>query len=148
MHEHKRKRKITRENLDDELSKAICDLMDTALTPIYNNGKLRILGYFSKLFIDACEPTPDIVLDFNSQSNAIIFLPPELQNKIFYHLRHPIAELIRHDWVYLITQRRHDVCDYDDDGDDNHDDDDDGDDKHDDDDDDGDANHDADDGDA
>ena len=89
MHVHELTRKIARENLDDELSKAICDLMDTALTPIYNNGKLRIFGYFSKLFIDMYETTPDIALDYNAQSNAIKSLPAELQNKIFYHLRHP-----------------------------------------------------------
>ena len=118
MHVPKRKRKITRENLGSELSKAIKDLFDTALTPIYNNGKLRIFGYVSKLFIDTYETTPDIALDYNAQSNAIKYLPTELQNKIFYHLRHPIAELIRHDWTYLVMQRRHDVCDYDDDDDD------------------------------
>ena len=126
MHVHEIKRKITRENLDDEVSKAIMDLSDTARTPIYITGKLRIFGYFSKLFIDIYETTPEIALDYNAQSNAITSLPTELQTKLFYHLRHPIAELIRHDWTYLIMQRRHDVCDYDDD-------DDDGDEKHDDD---------------
>ena len=111
MYEHKRKRKIARESLDDEVSKAIMDLSDTALTPIYNNGKLRIFGYFSKLFIDIYDTTPDILLDYNTQSNTIKYLPTDVQHKIFFHLQHPIAELVRHDWVHLIMQRRRDLCD-------------------------------------
>ena len=93
MYVHKRKRKITRNNSDAEVSEATKDLVCAALGPIYKNGELRTFGYFSKLFIDIYETTPEIALDYNAQSNAIKSLPTELQNKIFYHLRHPIAEI-------------------------------------------------------
>ena len=89
MHVHEIKRKITRENLDAEVSKATRDLLCAALTPKFKNGKLRTFGYFSKLFIDTYETTPDIALDYDVQSNAVNSLPTELQHKIFYHLKHP-----------------------------------------------------------
>ena len=92
MYVHKRKRKITNENLNEEASKATSDLLGAALTPIYNNGEFRIFSYFSKLFIDIYETTPDIALTCNAQSNTIKYQPTEVQHKIFYHLRHPIAE--------------------------------------------------------
>ena len=93
MHEQKGKRKITRESSDAEVSEATRDLLCATLEPIYNNGEIRTFGYFSKLFIDRYETTPELALDYNVQSNTIKSLPTEVQNKIFYHLRHPIAEI-------------------------------------------------------
>ena len=111
MYVHKVKRKITNENLNEEAMKATRDLFDVASQPIYHKGKLRLCGYFNKMFIDIYETAPDIALDYNAQSNTVKSLPTEVQNKIFYHLRHQIAELVRHDWVYLAMQRRLDMCD-------------------------------------
>ena len=111
MYAHKIKRKLTSENLNEEVMKATRDLFNVANQLVYHKGKLRLFGYVNKVFIARYETAPDIALDYNVQSNTIKSLPTEVHSKVFYHLRHPIAELIRHDWVYLIMQRRLDMCD-------------------------------------
>ena len=91
--------------------KATRDLFDVATKPVYHKGRLRLFGYFNKMFIDIYETAPDIALDYNAHSNAVKSLPTEVQNKIFYYLRHPIAELVRSDWVYFIMRRRRNLYD-------------------------------------
>ena len=68
---HKIKRKITNENLNEEVMKATRDLFDVANQPIYHKGKRRLFGYFNNVFIDIYETAPDIALDYIVQSNAI-----------------------------------------------------------------------------
>ena len=51
MYVHKAKRKIFNENLNEEVMTATRDLFAVANQPIYHKGKLRLFGYFNKMFL-------------------------------------------------------------------------------------------------